>query len=564
MYYIGISAYYHESSVFLTDNAGTNCFLKEESFSRIKGDKNFPRRCLNFLIERFNLNDNNISFVSFYEKPFKSWWEIFYYSIKQPLKNKNFLINHLKHFNNGSIFFYSDLIKQMAISKKKIIYSSHHLSHCLYALSVVENFSEYIYLSCDGVGEGETMSAYTIDSYYKIKKIWSNLDPNSLGLFYSTITDFLGFEINEGEFKVMSLSSFGKPKYENQLKKIFNIHNFKIDMDYFEFHKNLSRSFSQKLCDILGEPYLNLNENKNFKKYADIACSAQLILEQAMQNIIKEVIKISGKKKIVLTGGVALNCKMVHNLSKLNIFEELVVPPSPGDSGSAIGATNFAYLYKTKHKTLNLNTIFLGPKKEFVNKKIDKNNFFMKISSSENFIDHTVEKLINGEIIASYFGLTEVGPRSLGNTSIFCDAKNSDSVNNLNINLKKRDHYQPLAPILLEEDFKKYFNINKNIEKNLKWMGTLCNANEELYKEYSSIIHIDGTCRAQVITNKDCLTYKILRKLKDKGSKILVNTSFNISKDPVVFDLFDVFVNMKRLDIKYVLMDDGLYQSKSL
>ena len=262
MYYIGISAYYHESSVFLTDNAGTNCFLKEESFSRIKGDKNFPRRCLNFLIERFNLNDNNISFVSFYEKPFKSWWEIFYYSIKQPLKNKNFLINHLKHFNNGSIFFYSDLIKQIAISKKKIIYSSHHLSHCLYGLSIVENFSEYIYLSCDGVGEGETMSAYTIDSYYKIKKIWSNLYPNSLGLFYSTITDFLGFEINEGEFKVMSLSSFGKPKYENQLKKIFNIHNFKIDMDYFEFHKNLSRSFSQKLCDILGEPYLNLNEIK--------------------------------------------------------------------------------------------------------------------------------------------------------------------------------------------------------------------------------------------------------------------------------------------------------------
>ena len=165
------------------------------------------------------------------------------------------------------------------------------------------------------------MSAYPIDSYYKIKKIWSNLYPNSLGLFYSTITDFLGFEINEGEFKVMSLSSFGKPKYEKStLKKIFNIHNFKIDMDYFEFHKNLSRSFSQKLCDILGEPYLNLNENKNFKKYADIACSAQLILEQAMQNIIKEVIKISGKKKIVLTGGVALNCKMVHNLSKLNIF----------------------------------------------------------------------------------------------------------------------------------------------------------------------------------------------------------------------------------------------------
>ena len=119
MYYIGISAYYHESSVFLTDNQGTNCFLKEESFSRIKGDKNFPQRCLKFLIKKFNLNNENIYFISFYEKPFKSWWEIFYYSINNPIKNKEFLIHHLKNFNSGSIFFYTDINKLINISKKK-------------------------------------------------------------------------------------------------------------------------------------------------------------------------------------------------------------------------------------------------------------------------------------------------------------------------------------------------------------------------------------------------------------------------------------------------------------
>ena len=564
MYYIGISAYYHESSVFLTDNEKTNCFLKEESFTRIKGDKNFPQRCLKFLIKKFDLKNENIHFISFYEKPFKSWWEIFYYSIKNPLKNKDFLIHHLKNFNNGSIFFYTDVNKLINISRNKVIYSSHHLSHCLYGLSVVKNISEYVYITCDGVGEGETMAAYTIDNEYKIKKIWTNFYPNSIGLFYSTITDFLGFEINEGESKVMSLSSFGKPKYENQLKKIFNINNFKINMDYFEFHKNLSKSFSKKLCEMLGEPYLNTNEEANFKKYADIASSAQLILEETMQNLIKKIIKISGKKKIVLTGGVALNCKMIYNLSKLDVFEELVVPPSPGDSGSAIGAANFAYLNKNKNKTLDLNTIFLGPKKEIINEKKNKDNLFLKISSTDSFVSDAASKLIDGETIASYYGLTEVGPRSLGNTSIFCDAKNSDSVNNLNINLKKREHYQPLAPILLEEDFEKYFSINKNIQKNLEWMGALCDANEELYKEYSSIIHIDGTCRTQIIKDKDTTTYKILRELKKKGSDILVNTSFNISKDPVVFDLFDVYVNMKRLNIKFILMDDGFYQTKHI
>ena len=561
MYYIGISAYYHESSVFLTDTKEINCFLKEESFSRIKGDKNFPQRCLKFLIEKFDLKDENIKFICFYEKPFKTWWEIFYFSIKNPIKNKDFLIYHLKNFNKSSIFFYTDINKLINISKNKIIYSSHHLSHCLYGLSVVKNISEYVYITCDGVGEGETMAIYTIDNKYKIRKIWTNFYPNSIGLLYSTITDYLGFEINEGEFKVMSLSSFGKPIYESELREIFDINNFKINMEYFEFHKSPSKSFSKKLCKVFGEPYLDINEKKNFKKYADIASSTQLILELTVKNLIKKAIKLTGKRKIILTGGVALNCKMILNLSKQDIFEELIVPPSPGDSGSAIGAANFAFLNDLKTKTLDFNTTFLGPKKEIINKKNIKNNFFLKINSTTNFLNDVTNKLINGEIIATYYGSNEVGPRSLGNTSIFCNAKNKEAVRNLNLNLKKRNHFQPLAPILLEEDFEKYFSIKKSIIKNLDWMGTLCDAKQELYNEYSSIIHVDGTCRTQIVKDKNSLTYKVLKNLKLNGSDILVNTSFNIAKDPIVFDLYDAYVNMKRMNIKFILMDDGFYQT---
>jgi carbamoyltransferase len=564
MFYIGISAYYHESSVFITDNNDTNCFLKEESFSRIKGDKNFPQKCLKFLIKKFDLKNENIKSICFYEKPFKSWWEIFSYSIKNPLQNKDFLIHHLKNFNKGSIFFYTDINKLINISKDKIVYSSHHLSHCLYGSSLIKNISDYVYVTCDGVGEGETMSIYIINDEYKIKKIWTNFYPNSIGLLYSTITDFLGFEINEGEFKVMSLSSFGKPIYKNELKEIFNIDNFRINMDYFEFHKSPGKSFSKKLCDVFGEPYLNITEEANFKKYANIASSAQLILENTMDNLIKKAINLSGKTKVVLTGGVALNCKMIHNLSKKNIFEEMIVPPSPGDSGSAIGATNFAFLEQSKSKMLDFNTIFLGPKKKFINKTETRDNFFIKINLTNDFANETSTKLIEGEIIASYYGHNEVGPRSLGNTSIFCDASNRETVNKLNLKVKKREYFQPLAPVLLEEDFKKYFSINKSIIKNLEWMGTLCDAKEELYNKYNSIIHVDGTCRTQIVKNENSFTYKVLKNLKRSGSDILVNTSFNISKDPVVFDIYDVYVNMKRMNIKFVIMDDGLYQTKDI
>ena len=163
----------------------------------------------------------------------------------------------------------------------------------------------------------------------------------------------------------MSLSSFGKPVYEKEFRKIFDINNFIINMDYFEFHKNPSKSFSKKLCEIFGKPYLNINEKTNFKKYADIASSTQLILELTVKNLILKAIQLSGIKKIILTGGVALNCKMIHNLSKQNIFEELIVPPSPGDSGSAVGAVNFAFLNELNANALYFDTIFLGPKKNF-------------------------------------------------------------------------------------------------------------------------------------------------------------------------------------------------------
>ncbi len=563
MFYIGISAYYHESSIFLTDGRNVNCFIKEEYFTRIKGDKSFPKRSLEFLIKEYSLNEQNIKFICFYEKPFKSWWEIFIYSIKKPLENKNFLIHHLKNFNSGSIFFYTHLNKIIKISKDKIIYSSHHLSHCLYGSLYVDNVEDYAFVSCDGVGEGETMTVYTINSENLIKKHWTNFYPNSIGLFYSAITDFLGFDINDGEFKVMSLSSYGNPIYEKEMEKIFDCNQLKINASYFEFQKNPERSFSDDLVKVFGKPYLNLGIKENFQKYSNIASTAQLLLNKSLKNLILKAKKLTGKKKIVLTGGVALNCKMVHDLSKQNIFEELIVPPSPGDSGSAIGAANFSYFYENKKFLSNIG-LFPGPNKKDLNKKFNLNEFFEKISDVENSLETAFDLISKGNIITTYIDKTETGPRALGNTSIICNAKDKLAVQNLNGKIKKREFYQPLAPMLLKENFEKYFIIKNSVKKNLSSMGTLCEAREELKIDYDSIIHIDNTCRTQIIDNKDSFIYKLLKKLSKDNINILVNTSFNISKDPIVFDLFDVYTNMKRMNIEFVIMDEGIFKLKEI
>ena len=563
MYYIGISAYYHESSVFLTDGIQTNCFIKEEYFTRIKGDKSFPKRSLEFLIHKYSLNEKNIKYVCYYEKPFKSWWEIFSYSIKKPLENKKFLSHHIKSFNTGSIFFYTHLNNLIKISKDKILYSSHHLSHCLYGSLYADDNDDYAFISCDGVGEGETMTIYTINSENLIKKHWTNFYPNSIGLFYSTITDYLGFDINDGEFKVMSLSSYGDPIYEKEMDIIFDCNELKINSSYFEFQKDPGKSFSDIFVEVFGEPYLNLTIKKNFQKYCNIASSAQLILNKSVKNLILKAKKVTGKNKMVLTGGVALNCKMIHNLSKQNIFEELIVPPSPGDSGSAIGAANFSYFYENK-KFLNNVSLFPGPNKKSLNKNFKIYEFFEKISHQDNSLEIASDLICEGNIVTTYIDRTETGPRALGNTSIICNAKDKLAVQNLNNKIKKREFYQPLAPILLKENFEKFFIIKDSIKKNLYSMGTLCEAKDFLKNDYDSIIHIDNTCRTQIIDDKNSFIYKLLKRLSDNNIDILVNTSFNISKDPMVFDLFDVYTNMRRMNIEYVIMNDGIFKIKEI
>ena len=254
---------------------------------------------------------------------------------------------------------------------------------------------------------------------------------------------------------------------------------------------------------------------------------------------------------------------MIHDLSKQNIFDELIVPPSPGDSGSAIGATNFSYFHENNRFLKNIG-LFPGPDKNQINKKFQLNEFFEKISKQENSLETATELISKGHILTTYIDKTETGPRALGNTSIICNAKDKLAVENLNNRIKKREFYQPLAPMLLKEKFEKYFSIQDNIKNNLYSMGTLCEAKEDLKNDYFSIIHADNTCRTQVIDNENSFIFKLLKRLAENNINIIVNTSFNISKDPMVFDLFDVYTNMRRMNIEYIIMNEGIFKAKEI
>ena len=561
---IGISAYYHDSSVALINNNKIIDFIKEEEITRVKGDNNFPFRSLSLIIEKYKLDNSNINSIIFYEKPFRGWSYITYETFKNPIKNWKIVLNQFQKFWNGSLNFRNDLFQIIKIDKDKIFYCPHHISHTLNALMYSPKNNNYLCFVFDGVGDGETISVF-LKKNNNLKKIYVEYYPKSIGLFYSTITDYLGFNINEGESKVMALASYGKPVHaEFMLDKIINWHDDKIyfNSSWFDFTNDPERSFSKKFENFFGSPpskkMLSKIGSSDFYTYANIAASAQKTLEIIISKIINTFIHSTNVRDIVVSGGVALNSKAIFEVSKIKEINSITVPQNPGDSGSSIGAAIFGQMLNN----FPLPKMNLFPGKNY-NSHIKSDiieSLFKKISNKVSRISDISHLIVNGEIICIFLNNREIGPRALGSRSIICSGKNKSSITKLNINYKNREEFRPLAPVLREAVSSKYFYIPKKLKHNLYWMGALVTAKQKTITEYPECIHIDNTSRVQIIKDKSNFLYKLLEKLEKHNLDIIINTSFNIAGDPIVFDYIDCYTNMKRMNLKYLVTDNGLFE----
>ena len=566
-YIIGISAFYYESSVCLIENDVFKEFLKEESFTRIKGTNTFPKRSLKFLKEKYNLSNKNIDGCVFYEKPFLSWTRITYFSMLKPIKRWKITSSQFKKIWDGGFLFSYYLKQIIPINNNKILFSPHHVSHALTSI-IYENFhhkkkdSKLIFV-VDGVGDGETFSIFKMNDS-NFERVYLDTFPNSLGLFYSTVTDYLGFNINEDEYKVMGLSGYGKPIYKKFILEniiSFKNHNIVLNMSWFDFDKNPEKSYSQKFIDHFGiisnkKHFKNLN-SKEFKKLANIASSFQHVLEHLLIEITQWAIKKTGVKNVFFSGGVAQNSLAMTRIANIPSISSFTVPPSPGDSGAAMGAAHFGY-YVNNKKFLDSAPLFFTNNFNFP-KTDNFLNLFNEVSKSKQSYKKVAELISKGEIICIFDGGSETGPRSLGNRSILCSAKTEDVVYTLNNKIKGRESFRPLAPVILEKKINNYFYVNKKYEHNLMWMGLTVKAKKVTIKNYRGCVHIDGSSRLQVVKDKKLLIYKLLTETEKYGVDILINTSFNSSAEPIVFDYIDCYVSMVKMSIKYLYNNNKLY-----
>jgi carbamoyltransferase len=570
--FIGISAYFHDSSVAIIDvNGDLIDFKKEEYFSRVKGDKSFPRLALIEMIKKHNLSDNNINKICFYEKPLKAWLAILKYSIKNNSLSNELTRNYYKNIWKSSIIFSYDLSKHLRISNDKILYCDHHLSHTLSGAYYNSDLPA-VSIVIDGFGDDSSSSIHHIKSLQEITNVWSSTFPNSVGLFFSAITDFLGFSVNEGEYKVMGLAAYGDPVFYKSLSKTIYFKDGKLFLDdsYYDFMRSITQSYSSKLSSLFN---INARESNtsldigspNFKSYANIAASAQKTVEEILKEIFLFANKITGEDRFIFSGGVAMNSVAINKLSKLNFISKIIIPPSPGDSGAAIGAAYYSFLQCNKN-------YFQNPFKVNISSMLtpgltslaDHNeDFFLinyeRVAKKDEIIDIASELISQNEIIATCYKNIETGPRALGHRSMICNAHSSIAVKKLNEEIKSRSKFRPVAPAVLEKNAKKYFLLSNKIYDSYFYMGAVVEVHDS--KSIEAVVHNDNTARIQ-LCKEDHILGKILKKLELSKIFVLANTSFNISSDPIVYSKEDAYLGIERMNIKYLLTENGIYKKK--
>ncbi len=557
-YILGISYGHHESSCCLFGQDGTLEYLREEWVSRVKNDFRFPVFSLNYLKNKYPDLDKNITTVCLHQKPLKNWLGI---GMRKGLSIDNY-VNKLKQFKQSDIFFEKDF-KKVFKRTPNFIYCPHHLSH-LYASEFLlgKKDSNTLNIIFDGYGEGLAGAIYEGQGK-DIRLLKEYKTSSSLGLLYSGITEWCGFKPNEDEYKVMALAGYGVPEFVEYIERTVVLFDeddmdISINSDYFNFEDSGKETIKQIFTSKFGfrdleRPILDQ------PKILNCICSFQHVIERIIVSLVKKlIIKNKNIKQVVLSGGLFHNSKLVGEITR-QIDMKIFVSPSPGDAGSSIGAGYFGMLCLDKKFPLVEKNPFLGPKVP----AITNYTHLFSAYELENTYNKVLEILSNDETFAVYSGYSEIGPRALLSRSLCCNAKSKCAIDNLNIKLKKRESFRPIAPVIHKKFLSENFDFNHASIENSFWMGQLVWPRGDVEVEEYPFYHVDKSARVQVFDDDSELLKKfipkVLQKLLNDGH-ILGNTSLNIAGDPMVFLPEDLYLNCKRLEIKYVLQDDLLYE----
>lgn len=588
MYTIGISCWYHDSAACLLHNGDIVAAVQEERFTRIKHDSQFPVNAIRFCLDNSSLTMDDIDNVVFYED--------------SELKFSRLKFTWLKFFPHSLNLFFSSVIPwlikkrdsvgllyvelkkhDLDFPKSRIKYNEHHRSHAASAF-FPSPFEDAAVLVMDGVGEFATTSIWKGNGN-QLEKVKELKFPNSIGLLYSTITAYLGFRVNSGEYKVMGLAPYGEPVYVEEIRNLFKFDqvtgDFTLDMSYFGFPYSRTM-FRNKLERLFGRD-ARQREGDLEQFHMDIASSLQKVTEELMQSLASKALDVTGSNNLCLAGGVALNC--VGNgkiLNKLQSNQKLWIQPASGDAGNALGAAyNYYYHVEKNIRIVNssdsMKSAYLGPEYDQgdVLAMINDYGAVAQCYSYEELLDRVSDYLSEGKVIGWHQGRAEFGPRSLGNRSILGDSRNTEMQSTMNLKIKYRESFRPFAPAVLLEDSNDYFDLNSDSPYMLlvgkvqeKKRCALKNSDlfgidklKEIRSEIPAVTHIDYSARVQTVspdTNRKF--YDLIKSFRDKtGCSVLINTSFNVRGEPIVLTPADSYRCFMRTEMDVLVIENFIF-----
>lgn len=538
MIILGLNISGFHSSACIIINGEIKAAITEERLSRIKRDKSFPRLAIKYCCEIAKISFNDITDIYIGWNPalymFKSD-NILNESLKDRGKLAYLSLNELTSIcHNEKIKITQQILN--GNSKINIHFINHHEAHLAnsFLTSGLDNADFFV---ADGFGENTTGLVGQID-YDKINIFDSLKSPHSLGSFYSTFTQFLGFSPNGDEWKVMALASLGDPsKHYEKVKKIIKINDlsFELDLSYFEHYLFFTKNyFSDKFVKLFGDPTYQLEQLTQY--HYDIVASVQKVAEESVIEILTNLNKKTNNSNLIIAGGFFMNSVLNGKILEQTNYKNIFIGGSPDDSGIAIGSALHGYVYdKKKTKLLKqINHNYFG--KEFSNgeiiKELDKRKIkYKKVKQIETF---AAKKIKDGNIVAWFQGKSEFGQRALGNRSILADPTIIDIKEKINSCIKYREAFRPFAPSVLTEKQHLYFNICKN--QTSYFMEKVFMFKDEYKDRLPGVVHFDGSGRLQSVS-KD-INYKYYKLIcefeKLSGYPIILNTSFNINGMPLV------------------------------
>jgi len=537
---IGISAFYHDSACCLLQDGVLKAAVEEERFTRIKFDSSLPSNAFQYCLEEAGISIADIDCIAYYENPEKKLARQLWSGYRMDSEEMAYKMDaHRPEKEIREILGYEGPIK----------FFEHHLSHAASSY-YYSGFDSAAILTVDGVGEWAT-AAYGVGEGDRINLFEEVHFPDSVGLLYSTITGYLGFKVNSGEYKVMGLAPYGKPIYVDNIRQLVQTREkgqLYLDMKYFDFILG-EKMYSQALPELFGQPP-RVAESEIQQFHKDVAASLQVVLQEILLEKAEYLYKKTGLENLCMAGGVALNCVANGHILREGPFKRLYVQPAANDAGCALGAAALAHVELTgsRHTDEKLEHVYLGP-----GYSIDKIERLLKATSlkfadyrgqEDKLIAETARRLANGKVIGWYQGRMEYGPRALGNRSILADPRDPGMRDLVNAMVKKREAFRPFAPAVLEDKMREHFDIDHPSP----FMLETCRVISPL--DLPAITHVNGSARIQSVTDEANPRYAgIIREFeKITGCPIILNTSFNVRGQPIVCtpeDALECFISTK-------------------